>query len=206
VGFKSTSPDQDFAGPATDTWLYVDEAINDAYQEEVSLCVQECGSKWLHRAYEDTWPSGQNLYTLPEELKDSLLHSIFDITSNSGMGEAIWMGDRMSDATVVWRDNDTLEWRDSGPGSDVTLRIFHVAQAKELKDTSDIPELIPERHRRLLALSAAIILRIDADESAPRDWFKRRDERRHSFWKEMSATRPLATGARPVDSFVADFY
>lgn len=204
LGFKSTSADQDFAGPSTDTWRHIDNAINEARRQEIHLAQLEAGHRWLERNMETTWPASQLLLTLPGSLGDASLVRIFDITANSGMGDPIFFGDQQGTGAIVFRDRKTLEWRDAGPSSAVTLRIHYVPQAEDFTETSEECDIIPPRHHDLYVVSAAVRLREVADESAPQAWVQHRNELRFLLWKELSQTRPLGTGPARAKTSVVD--
>lgn len=194
VGFTSASPDQDFAGPASDTWKYIDDGINEAYADECSKAQNEAGSHWFRRVVEATWPSGEQLFVIPDAVKQSQIYAIMDVTGDTGRGRPLYMGGILTESSVTWREPGVLEWRDAGPGSDVDLRFHYVASAVRMTTATQEPELIPEAHRWLLVWSAACILRDEADEAAPGRWISRRDELRKTFHKQLSKARPMATG------------
>lgn len=206
LGFKTDQADQDFAGPSTDTNRRLDNFYNTSRFEELQLAAEEAGTVWMQRDHEDTWPANTLLHTLPTNLQEAQLRAIYDITANSGEGDPLWMGDRFSGSTLVWRNSKTLEWRDGGPGSDRTLRYLYVAQPAEFTEATDECDIIPSRHHNLYVLAASVRLREVADESAPKSWVTHRNELRHLLWKELSQTRPLWTGPRQTHQPTADFY
>ena len=204
LSFRSTSPDQDFKG-ATTTWSTIDDAINEALKDEHEEALTEAGYQRLQMSYSASWPANQLLFQIPGPIELSDLIAVFDVTDDT-RGSPLWMGDRLSEGSIAWRDFRTMEWGDSGPNSTRTLLITYVANPAELKEETQSPMFIRANYHHLIPWAAAIILRLEADEQAPSQWLKRRDEIRMRFHKTMSQNQPYLTGPRPLDSFLSDFY
>lgn len=162
----------------------IKQAINFAYQKEVSRGKQE-GQKSFFKKYQDmTWPSATVEFTLPKALWGKQIYHVEDITENNP-GEPIL---RYVHAVT----NHSWQWGMSGPGSDRTLRVYYLAEAIDMEEDDDMPELIPDHMHELLVWSAAIFLRQVADEEAPREWHMERESLRMDYAKWLSSTKPVA--------------
>ena len=73
----------------------------------------------------------------------------------------------------------------------MTLRFVFTAQPVEMTADEDEPTLVPIEHRELLRWSAAIDLRLMADEEAPQQWLFERNELRLDYGKHVSMGRPF---------------
>lgn len=193
LNFNVSVPDQDFQGTATDTWKWLDDAINEAYLDEINTAVLQCSARPFTGWQTFVWSSGQLTYQLPVGMDRTDILSIFNTTSST-RGSPLVVGDRLSAQALVWRDRRTMEWGSSGPGADTTLAFQYIMSPEELTQQDDEPQLIPPRFRYLLVWGALLILRDYGDENAPRSWVRKREDMRAKFQKFMSATSPRRTG------------
>jgi hypothetical protein len=185
--------DQAFTGPAGDLDLYFRDALNEAYDDEVEESKQNGDPRWFLAELQATWSSGVSTFTLPALVRGTRIERIADITS-SYPGQELWVGDNPQRAQIHWRDRDTLWWGSSGPGSDRTILLTYCSDPETLEDPDDEPMLIANKFRHLLMWAAAMILVTMADQEAPSEWRRRRDDIRDRWQKFLMMGRPTQTG------------
>lgn len=190
VGFKSGSPDQNFTGPSCYQDKWVDSAINEAVQDEYVKAVNECGIDIFSRRDSFVWIGRDHARQLPAGVTREQLIALADTTADV-RGIEIWVGGRFSQADIVWRDYRTLEWGRSGPGSDRTITMDYIARPRILADEAHRPDILPEQFHSVLVWAAAIILREQADEAAPRTWERRLLSKRLDMWKFLEKDSPV---------------
>lgn len=185
LNFNSSQTNQDF------TTKNIKSVINRVYEREVSLAKQE-GTRLYFMATQDvTWEADALTFELPKFAQRAHILSIRDISdSSSEIGSAMVFSDYGAAGGPFWKDRKTLQYGDSAPTSDITLRFFFQAVPEPLVNDEDEPELIAQDFRELLSWSAAIRFRRMGDESAPQEWILERDEIRTDFWKHVSRGRP----------------
>jgi hypothetical protein len=169
LNFNATQTDQDFAGPASDANDVIDTYLSEAYSREVNAAKIELGFRPFSLTASLTWTASEQTLTVPQYLIDQQMIRIDDETDGVP-GNPLWIGTEGQGTVIRWRDKNTLQWGDVGPGSDRTLTVFYVAAAEALTDPLSEPVLIPPDHRWLLIWQAAIIARAEADEGAPNEW------------------------------------
>lgn len=191
LNYSPDEADQDFAGTASDPYFGIDGAINEAYREAVNQAATDADPEAFIRTDTFTWGSAEVTKSLPDHLKGKAIYVIEDITF-ANPGQQLWITDRERAETggLFKLTKDTFQWGTAGPGSDKTLRVHFLSEASEMKDPLDEPELVPARHRDLLVLGAAIIMREDRDDQAPDAWLSRYERLKLTWWAELSRGYP----------------
>lgn len=193
LNFNSAQTDQDFAGSSNDAFAIIDDFINEAYVTEYNEARQEVGVDYFRETVTDTWPQSQLLYILPSPLQSDSLLDLTDIT-NSPRGTPLLPQSKDAQTRIFWKDNKTLQYDTTGPGSTMTLELGYLGQPSQMKDELDEPYLIPNSFRWLLVWSACIIGRALGDEAPPQFWVTRRDEQREQYHLALSKGKPLTSG------------
>jgi hypothetical protein len=165
----------------------IKRAINRRYEAETLLAQQHGRRSWFHKVQSFTWSSGEETLTVPASISSAAIIRLEDITNNDP-GSSL-------PPEVFWKDNKTLQWGSTSPGSDITIRATYFARPVEMVNDADEPELIPPEMRMLLVWSAAVFLRQKADEGAPGQWLEMLNEERMTFWKWLSKARPQSDTA-----------
>lgn len=199
LNFNVDTANQDFTGSSTDSWAWIDDAINEAYVDEINEAVLECSARPFTAYQTFTWPSGDLTYELPPNMDRNDVLAIFNITGNV-RGAPFSIGDRLSGQAIVWRTSRILEWGTTGPGQDTSLAFQYVVLPEPLQEPDDVPTLIPARFRYLLVWSALIILRDYADEAAPKAWLAKQYKLRAKFHKYVSTSAPTRGGQSSPDA------
>lgn len=184
LNFTSGVTDQNF------TTAQIKRAINRAYKREVRLAKQEGTSSWFKVVQEETWPSGDLTFELPTGITGKTLIRVYDRTDNDP-GLPLEIADNGNASRTFWKDYKTLQWGSTtGPGSDKTLAFVYYADAADMAEDGDEPWLIPPENREVLYWSAALDLRLRADEIVPREWKEQHKDAQSDFWKKVSLGRP----------------
>lgn len=199
VNFDTSAADQDFTGPASEPNRLLDDAINEAYQVEVTEAQLEVGIDWLRESISVTWPASQVNLDLRDILgnENHQIIEIFDETDTTD-GVSIWVNQSTVHSEIRWRDRHTLQWGTSGPSAATTLRISYVATAEVLNTALAEPTLIPAQYLWLVVWSACCILRDMADEAAPKRWLKQRDEWRERFHLALAQGKIMRPGTPTI--------
>lgn len=193
LNFNSTQTDQDFAGSVNDPNALIDDFINEAYRTECNEVMNETSVEHFREVITDSWPQGQLLYILPSFLDPTSILAITDISSSSRGIPLLPQREDMQ-TRIFWKDQRTLQYDTTGPGSDLTIQIAYLGQPSEMKDDTDEPYLIPYKFRDLLTWSAVVIARSVGDEAPPKFWVDRRDELRAQLALALSKGKPLQSG------------
>lgn len=189
VNFNEGQTDQDFAGPSTDANKHINRALNLCYSKELELAIQNCGVRAFMRRTSFTWPADATSLDIPWELRGKTIHRFKDNTSLSpGPTLAIW-DDMVDGSGMFMKSVDKYGWYPA-PSSDLTIRVIYIADANDLINDGDEPELLPLRNRELIAWSAAVWLRTVADEAPPQAWLMEREEQRQRWWKTLTMGYP----------------
>lgn len=183
LNFNSSQADQDF------TTAQIKKAINRAYAREYRKGRQEGLKQWFMGITQVTWGSSDTTLTLPGNIRRSQITQMMDITA-SDPGRIMVFASRGSLGGVFWKDRNTLQWGESGPGEDKTIRIEYMPEPEEMSSDADEPELVGPAHHELIFYSAAIDLRTRADEAAPQMWLYELESLRTDFYKDVSRGRP----------------
>jgi hypothetical protein len=198
LNFNSSQADQDF------TSSQIKNAVNRAYAREYGKARQEGSRRHFQATTELTWSGGELTLTLPDRLRGVQISKIADVTEDrtgSGYHLVVYDGgdpptgtpawDSQSiNGSVFWKDRNTMQWGNNGPGEDKTLRFDFSPKADKMINDDDEPDLVPSEHHELIFYSAAIDLRTRADEMAPPSWLAEREELRMDFYKDVSRGRP----------------
>src|SRR5260221_140426 len=82
VNFNLAQSNQSFTGPVSgsDDNIVLDDAINDAYQEEINYLQIEVGLQAFLARHTFSWPASQITYGLPQELIDKQIYDLRDET------------------------------------------------------------------------------------------------------------------------------
>ena len=205
VAFNEGQTDQDFIGPSDDEDKHFRDAINEAYADEMEEAAQQGDPRWFYTIDSLTWPANQQNLEVPEKLRGKTWVSVYDITTTEP-GTPMWFSDWEDGAVHRWRDSKTLQWGSAGPSSDKTIRITFQAEAEEMVDDGDEPELLPARFRHLLAWSAAIKLRRIADEVVPGGWVSERNDIRERMLKFFTLRGPIQTAGPGIRNTEPDYF
>lgn len=189
VNFNSGQTDQDFRGPAAYANQRIHDSINEAYIEECVLGKQNGSRDWFRREHSMTWIANSATMAIPEVVRDRDIEAIRDDTDTTGgiLGPLVQNWDGLHEGSGIWRQNAaTWGWHPT-PGAAKTLTIVYVAEPVELVGDGDVPDLIPTAYRDLLVWSSGVILKMIADETAPRPWLERREMLRYQYWKNLES-------------------
>ena len=184
LNFDSNQIHQDFSD------AQLKRALNQAYLREVRKARQQGSRNYFLDTTTFTWTSGESTYTLVDPLNKASIIELRDVTDGEVV-DTIHFTD-----SFRWADRNTLEWLDSGPSSDRTIRALFLELPVDMAADGDVPSLIPREFRELLVYSAAVELRLRADEEAPRSWAAHLDDTRMDYWKHLSLGRPASNQAR----------
>lgn len=207
--FNQGQTDQDMRGTATDPDKRFRDAINEAYVDEVEEAAQMGSTVYFITQTFCSWPASTPTFDVGEGLAGATIHRIDyrDATATStAPWELMWLSSWPEDTNHYWLDRRTLQWGLTGPSSAKTLRFVHLAEPEELQDSFDEPILIPRRFRHLLPVSAALKLRMVADDETNNPLVHRRNEIRERFWKAISQGRPTQTGYPGTFASTSDAY
>lgn len=166
-------------------------AINEAASDELNQAKMETNPLFFLRPYRFTWPSNQEQYVLTgTPLEYAEVFRFYIIQSRNTDKE------RRVKIDFEYRDSKTLFWRYyQGPSGDSLIEALYWPAANFLVEDTQEPDWIAPSYRNLLAWSAAILLREIADESAPGNWYRRRDALRYNWWNSVNS-RPEHDVAR----------
>ncbi len=167
------------------------KALNQAYQDELDLGIENGLGVFFRRYVDFTWPASQPNLSAPATLRGRLIEQIADITNNTP-GAPLAFSFFGEGGGIYWLDNETLRWENNGPGSARTLRAHYMPAADTLVNDTDIPSLIPTQHHSLLAWSAVAWLRTIATQGIPTKMEEKLSEKRGRFWKMMTRGRPTS--------------
>lgn len=185
LNFNEGQTNQDFTGPSADENKWMDEYLNAAYEFEVEEAVNNVGWRRFTRFYEFSWPAQQLTLELPRERWDTQFIEWRDVTDIETGSELDF-----HPLSIFAKDNKTYQWGDAGPGRTTTVRAFFIANARELEDKYDEPDLIPHQNRRLVVWKGGDIARAEADEETPSRWLKHIDDLRQQFHSSLSSGNP----------------
>ena len=174
----------------------IEKAINRAYKREYRKARQQGNNNHFKAVTTITWPAGQTDYTFVAPLSSTQLIKIEDIT-NGNLTTEFRLG-----GSLRWKDKDSLEWLPSGPPSNRNLRVIYYPTPELLVLDTDEPSLIREEFREVLSYSAAIELRMRADEQAPAAWERHLMDVRLDWYKDISYGRPISDGTRVLNPSV----
>lgn len=167
----------------------LNDMINESYNLEVEMAKQEGNPDFFRMNETFTWPASEPEYVLEAAVVDLQHFQFFDITDGRP-GYPLRVGGRENPGDFFFVDRNTLRWNtESGPSSARTIEVEYMAAAEELEADNDEPRLIAPPYRELIALSAAITARDEADEQHPATWAQRLTLLRAAFWKSL-ADRP----------------
>ena len=181
LNFNSSQTDQDF------TTSQIKKAINRGYLRETTKARQEGLSSHFKTRTDITWPSGSLTFSLPQK---RFLINMDDITDQDP-GRMMTFSDNPLAGDLFWLDRNTMQWGESGPSSDKSLRAEFFSYPETLLNDDDEPSIIGPEHHELLFYSAAIDLRTRADEAAPMEWLRQQMELRIDLYKDLSRGRPI---------------
>jgi hypothetical protein len=186
VGFNQGQTQQDFVGPSANTNQRLDDSLNEAYREECALAKQNASREWFFRTHAFTWVTDAATMAIPDVLKDKDIELIRDDTDESpGPMVEKWDGITSSGSGLYRVDMDTWGWYPT-PSSDRSLVAMYIAEPSELVQDGDAPGLLPSQAHDLLIWSAAIVLKMVADERSPEMWISRQGALRLQLWKTLT--------------------
>lgn len=207
--FNEGQTDQDMRGPAAYVNKWFDSSLNEAYVDEVEEAVQMGCTTCFITTARKTWPVNTPTFDIGDDLAGSTLYRIESRDAGAGettSWEPMWINTWTEDSNHVWVDRRTIQWGLSGPASAQTIRFTYVAEPEELADDMDVPVLIPRKFRHLLVYSAAIRLRIVADDEKNQPLVWKRNEIRERLHKAISQGRPAQTGYPGTSTSTPDVY
>lgn len=207
--FNLGQTDQDLRGTSIDPDKRFRDALNEAYVDEVEEAAQMGDTLYFIVQKRLTWPVSTPTLDIGEDLATATIYRIDHKDATAGettAWELLWVANWTEDVNHYWLDRRTLQWGLVGPSSDKTLRFIYVAEPEEMQDDIDEPVLIPRKFRHLLAYSAAIKLRMVADEETNSPLVRRRNEIRERLWKSISQGRPAQTGYPGTTTATPDVY
>lgn len=179
LNFASGQVHQDF------TEDQIKKSINRAYDREVRKARQEGITSYFIDDVTITWTSGATTYALTDPEDKAQLIQIWDVT-NGQPGSPLEFNEDFR-----WKDRNTLEWLPSGPSEDRSLRFTFYELPKPMVANTEEPTLVRREFREILTYSAAIELRLRADEEAPASWERHLSESRMDWYKDLSKGRPM---------------
>lgn len=183
LNFNSTQVDQDFST------AQIKKAINRAYAREYRKARQEGLRSWFIGYTEVSWPSSSATLSLGKNIRRTQITKIMDITKDDPGHILVFdAGGLIGD--VFWKDRNTLQWGEEGPGEDKTLRIEYFPEPEEMSADEDEAELLGPAHHELVFYSAAVDLKTRADEVAPQAWVFELENLRLDLYKDVSRGRP----------------
>ena len=183
INFNSLQADQDFSA------LQIKKAVNRSYAREYRKARQEGIRRYFTTTLDITWSANTVTIELPNGLKHAQLCKVTDVSATDP-GTAIVFDERGFLGDVFWKNRVTLQWGQTGPNEDKTLRFEFYPEPEKMNNDDDVPELLPPDHHELIFYSAAIDLKTRADEMAPPAWLNEREELRMDLYKDMSRGRP----------------
>lgn len=185
VGFNQGQVQQDFVGPSANTNQRLDDALNEAYREECVLAKQNSSREWFYRTHAFTWASDAATMPIPATLKDKDIECIRDDTAESP-GPIVGKWDGFSPGSGLYRvDMDTWGWYPT-PNASKSLVAIYEAEPEELVQDGDVIALLPSQSHDLVIWSAALILKMVADERSPEMWLARQQALRFQLWKTLT--------------------
>lgn len=205
LNIDSGQPDQDYVGPSSDTDKWYRDLLNQAGEREVEDAKIECGRDWFRKTYDSTWAAGAVTLAVPDQVREHLIEEVLDVT-NDEVGNEIAFANYHPGGAVFWKDNETLQWGTTGPGSATTLRWTYLANFLPMEADSDEPEIIAPRFRWLLVWSALDIAKALGDERVPQDYMRHLTEWREKWWKVISLGRPMKNNPARIQNRDPDFY
>lgn len=184
--------DQAVTATSEDIDLHYRNALNEAYADEIEEAMQVADIRYFITTSTITWPASQTTLDM-SPLSEYAIFKIEDITEQDP-GELMWFSQWTENSAWFWKDKDTVQWGNSSPASDRTIRVTHVGEPREMVSQTDKPTMMPRRFRHLIAWSAANILRVVMDEQVPPHFTQRRDEIRMRYHKSLAMGKPIQTG------------
>jgi hypothetical protein len=186
LNFNEDQPDQDF------TATRLNKALQYAYEDEVRQGKLEGQLRWFKANATLTWPASQVTLKLPSTLQRAGLIEFWDITEADPGVPFVIRENWQQGGDVHWLNFDTLQWGETGPDSEKTLRVDFMAYPEKLLNDSQSPLLVPVDYHMLIVWAAAVFLRDVADEAVPQRWAQKHRELQMDFWKFLSRGRPFS--------------
>lgn len=184
LGFNEGQTNQDFTDKRL-LWL-----LNKAYRKEWSEAQVNGRKEWFKQNYPLTWASSTTTLALPDSINKHSILTIWDETTGIP-GSRLEVAESQLYGLIFWRNNKTLQYGHEGPPCDLSLVFDYVPEAERLQDDADEPQLIPPKFHDMLAISAACIARMIADEAAPASWIKELGDQRLNYYAFLQTTRPV---------------
>lgn len=183
---------QDFVGPSTSLNQNYDRMLNQAALKEWREAQMGADRRYFLRSMDVTWMSGEVTFVLPKPIDSANIDIIYNVTDGSN-GEPIVVRSR-PDAGIFWRDFETLQWDNTGPNQDTTLRFWYLHEPDLLVGESDIPTWCPRQHRDIIAYSAAHTMQSFKFSNPDGGLDGELAERRRQLKKLLSKGRPMRNG------------
>ena len=153
-------------------------ALNAAYKREWNEIQLHVSRNAKLATHEFTWAASAQTCAVPTELRGKTVYAYYDATQSTVTPPKL---------VLAYRDQNTLEWMPSGPGSATTVRAEYVPSPTKLVDPQDIPSLILDQYHELLVWSAALwLVEIVDREAAPKKWHDMAQDLQEQAIKGMS--------------------
>lgn len=168
-----------------------ENALQEVYQEEIEMGVENGLADFFKRYLDFTWPASQVDLVVPDVLKGSQILRLSDIT-NGTPGSLIDFSEFGEVGLIYWVDAETLRWDRTGPQADVTIRAHFIPVAEPLVTDTSEPKYIPRSNHSLLAWATVVWLKTISLQSVPQMLIVKLQEKRARFWKKMAKGRPTS--------------
>jgi hypothetical protein len=161
IRFDPLAADEAFAGPQSDPWLYVDQAINWRYKRVIDEVASAIDPDFFKVSDTIKWPIGQQNLPVTSTLDRTMILD-YRLVTNGFPGQQITptAGYTFS-SEIYWSSNNVLTWGNTGPVQEELLMITHVGVAKDMSEPMDEPWLLSYSFRDMLSDGAAIDLLTD---------------------------------------------
>jgi len=190
VNFNTGQADQDFAGTTADSNRDVDFAINEAYRDEVEKGKQNGNRNYFLETRSFTWPAGEQTQPIPLDVLGKTIIAFRDDTQLTP-GPIAPKFDALVEGSGLFIVNRRTFGLQPAPGTARTFTILFLANAAEMKESDDEPELIQPQFHDLIVWSAAILLKQVADQRSPPEWLSKQLDYRNQWWKFLSLGSPV---------------
>ena len=172
-----TEADEAFSGPAGEPYQIIDEALTDSYDELIAEAARQVDPDHFKFTMQAIWPSGQAVFTLPNNLDRTDVLYLRDVTSGlPGIvlkpGHAPEYG---TPAGLFWSAPNQLTWSDQGnwagalgtnaptilivgPFQTMTLSIGYQCGSIVFTEPTQEPTAVPFRFRQAWPYKAAATL------------------------------------------------
>ena len=173
VRFDVTMPDEAFAGPQSNPYLRIDEAINETYKIIIFDAANGIDPDFFKVSSQFIWPANQVQFTLPAGL--SRISALdWRIITNGLPGQQITpTAGYTFTSEIYWSGGNTLSWGNTGPRVDEIVLCTHRALPTDMSAFAEEPHLLTYEFRDMLPIGAAIwLLTQRVGDEAPQSLIK----------------------------------